>query len=132
MSRIVYRDNLEGITAEMLSGFFVGWRARVPDLEKHLQILKNAQHVVLALDEDKNRVVGRVNCLTDGIQSAHIPLLEVLPEYKGQGIGTQLMTRMLGKIRKIPAVDLTCDPEVQPFYERFEMLKTHGMALRNY
>ena len=132
MGEIVYVDNLEGISAEMLCGFFVGWRSRVPDEEKHFEILKNAQHVVLAIDADSEKVVGRVNCLTDGMQSAYIPLLEVLPEYMGQGIGTQLMTRILGKIRHITAIDLTCDPEVQPFYERFEMLKTHGMALRNY
>ncbi len=131
MSKIVYQDNLDGISPDMLCGFFVGWRS-LPDEEKHLEILRNSQHVVLAIDAGSNRVVGRVNCLTDGIQSAYIPLLEVLPDYKGQGIGSQLMTRMLGKIRQIPAVDLICDPEVQPFYERLEMLKTHGMALRNY
>ena len=131
MSKIVYQDNLDGISADMLCGFFAGWKS-FPSEEKHLEILKNSRHVILAIDEDSHKVVGRVNCLSDGIQNAFIPLLEVLPDCQGKGIGTQLMTRMLGKIRQLPAVDLICDADVQPFYARFEMLKIQGMALRNY
>ena len=41
-------------------------------------------------------------------------------------------TRLLAKLQNIQNIDLTCDPELQPFYERFEMLKSSGMVLRKY
>ncbi|MCL2593786.1 MAG: GNAT family N-acetyltransferase, partial [Defluviitaleaceae bacterium] len=59
-----------------------------------------------------------------------IPLLEVLPEYKNKGIGTRLMEEILKKLSNIPNIDLLCDAELQPFYERFKMHKAHGMLIR--
>jgi len=47
----------------------------------------------LALDD--NQVVGFVNSLSDGLKFAFIPMLEVLPDYKKQGIGSNLL-----KVRK--------------------------------
>jgi hypothetical protein len=37
---------------------------------------------------------------------------------------------MLDKLRDLPNVDLMCDPDVVSFYERFEMQRLGGMALR--
>ena len=35
--------------------------------------------------DDAGRVVGFVTAISDGVLSAYIPLLEVLPEYQGAG-----------------------------------------------
>lgn len=35
-------------------------------------------------------------------------------------------------IKDIYMVDLLCDEELQPYYERLGMLKAHGMMVRNY
>ena len=40
------------------------------------------------------------------------------------------MTRMLDRLAHLPNVDLLCDPDVVPFYERFGMKPIGGMALR--
>jgi ribosomal protein S18 acetylase RimI-like enzyme len=115
----------------MLQGFFVGWKKpHAP--EEHLRILRNSDHVVYAIDTSVNRVVGFITALTDHEQAAFIPLLEVLPEYQRRGIGSELVSRMLEKLRGIPAIDLTCDKGLQPFYERFGMLRSVGMVLRDY
>jgi GNAT superfamily N-acetyltransferase len=128
---IHYLDNSTGITPAQLHGFFVGWRSPRSS-EEHLSLLRDSNHVVLAMDDDSGRVVGFITAITDGIQAAFIPMLEVLPEWQGQGIGSELVRRMLDQLRAYPCVDLTCDPHLQPFYERFGMTRSVGMVLRRY
>jgi predicted N-acetyltransferase YhbS len=57
-------------------------------------------------------------------------LLEVLPEYQKQGIGSELIRKMLEILKGMSAIDLMCDENVQPFYERFGMKKLSGMGIR--
>jgi ribosomal protein S18 acetylase RimI-like enzyme len=128
---ITYIDSATDITPNMLQGFFQGWR-RPHTPEEHLKILSNSSFIILAIDDKTNRVVGFINALTDGLQAAFIPLLEVLPDYQAQGIGSELVKRMLDKLKEIPSVDLTCDPELQGFYKRFGMMPSVGMIIRNY
>lgn len=124
-----YTDDLTGITPDMLHGFFVGW-PNPPSPETHLEILRGSYAVVLALEGD--RVVGFVNAISDGRLAAFIPLLEVLPERQGQAIGSELMRRMAEKLSGFYSIDLLCDPDVQPFYERLGWRKSVGMCIRNY
>lgn len=126
-----HQDTLAGIEPEMLHGFFSGWKhPHAP--ETHLHILKESDHVVVAIDEEKGAVVGFVTALSDHVQAAFIPLLEVVPNYRGQGVGSELMRRMLTKLEGTPAIDLTCAPELQSFYRRFGMTPSTGMILRNH
>jgi ribosomal protein S18 acetylase RimI-like enzyme len=129
--QIEYRTSSEGIQPEMLEGFFVGWTSpRTP--QDHVQILKNSQHIVLALDLETGKVVGFITAITDLIQAAFIPLLEVVPTHQGQGIGSELMSRMLEQLQHFPCIDLMCAEELQPFYDRFGMRRSRGMLIRNY
>jgi predicted N-acetyltransferase YhbS len=59
-------------------------------------------------------------------------MLEVLPTHQHQGIGTELMRRMLETLREIYMIDLLCDPELQAFYSRVGMEESTGMLVRNY
>ncbi len=61
---------------------------------------------------------------------AFIPLLEVLPSHRGRGIGSELVERLLEELNHFYAVDLMCDPELQPFYDRFGMHRATGMIIR--
>lgn len=128
---IEYTDSLAGIEPHHLHGFFVGWW-QPPTPDKHLRLLRGSDHVVLAIDAEAGRVVGFVTALTDGVQSAFIPLLEVLPEYQRRGIGQELMRLMLDRLDALPNVDLMCDPDVVPFYERFGMIPATGMVRRGW
>lgn len=131
LGMIHYQNHLEGIKSDQIEGFCVGWRTPIsPD--KYLQVLQRSTHVILALDSDTNKVVGSINALSDGIHAAFIPLLEVVPHYQGQGIGTELVKRMLKTLEHLSCVDLTCDPSVQDFYKRLGMQPSNGMIVRNY
>lgn len=128
---IVYTDAVDGIDPGKLSGFFVGW-PNPPSPQRHLDLLRGSDHVVLAQDEADGAVVGFITAISDGVLTAYIPLLEVLPAYQGQGIGGELVRRMLERLRSLYAVDLLCDEDLQPYYARFGLRAAHGMLLRNY
>lgn len=56
----------------------------------------------------------------------------MLPAYQGQGIGSELVNRLLERLRNLYMIDLICDAEVQPFYARLGMQPAAGMVMRNY
>ena len=128
---IRYTESPQNIEPRDLDGFFVGW-PNPPSAETHLRLLHGSDHVVLAIDETVGRVVGVITAISDGVLSAYIPHLEVLPAYQGRGIGSELVRRMLDRLRDLYMVDLLCDADVQPFYERLGMRRALGMAVRNY
>ena len=128
---IVYTDTHESIVAGQLRGFFVGW-PDPPSPEAHLRILRGSFAVALALDEATGRVVGFATAISDGVSSAYLPHLEVLPEYQGRGIGTALVERLLARLRHLYMIDLTCDPDLQPFYARLGLRPAVAMLRRNY
>ena len=128
---IRYTDSIDGIGPSMLEGFFDGW-PNPPSPETHLKVLANSFAVVLAVDDATEKVVGFVTAISDGVLSAFIPLLEVLPSYRGNGIGGELVGRMLAKLKHLYGISLMCDEELQPFYTRFCMMRGSGMNIRNY
>ena len=128
---IGYTNSIDGLSVDQLrGGFFVGW-PNPPAPEAHYRILAGSAAVVLAR-EPAGSVVGFITAVSDGVSCAYIPHLEVLPAYQGQGIGTELVQRMLAQLRHLYMIDLVCDPSVQPFYERLGMRALVGMVTRNY
>lgn len=128
---IHYTDSLNNISPKNLNGFFVGWENH-PSPEKHLEILKNSAFIVLAINDGTNNIIGFINAISDKILSAYIPLLEVLPQYQGKGIGKELVRKMLSKLECYYMVDICCDESLQNFYEKFGLKKYSSMILRNY
>jgi ribosomal protein S18 acetylase RimI-like enzyme len=127
---MLYTSNTDNILPHQLEGFFVDWPNK-PSTETHLEMLKNSK-VILAIDEKENKVVGFIQAITDHILSAYIPLLEVLPAYQNQGIGTELVKRMISELDHLYMIDLLCDKELQSYYEKIGMNKAFGMMIRNY
>ncbi len=129
--QINYTSSLDGVTPERLQGFFVGW-PNPPSPATHLEILRGSDEVVLAIDERSGDVVGFITATTDRVISAFIPHLEVLPKFQGNGIGSELVRRMLRKLERFYSIDLMCDPDVQPFYERLGLRPYSGMVMRRF
>lgn len=127
--RVVYSTDISGLRPADLEGFFVDWPTG-PSPERHLEILRGSDYVVVARGGDEGRVVGFVTAISDGVLSAFIPLLEVLPAWQRQGIGSELVRRILAELDDYYMVDLVCDPELEPFYRRFELTLLAGMGRR--
>ena len=128
---MIYKNSLNGISSDMLEGFFVDW-PNPPNSQTHLLLLKKSSKVIIAIDDQTNQVVGFITTISDGVLSAYIPFLEVLPEYKNKGIGKELFNRMLKELDDIYMIDLCCDDDLIPYYDKLGMMKTNGMVLRNY
>jgi GNAT superfamily N-acetyltransferase len=128
-SAVVYSTDVSTLRAADLEGFFVDWPVR-PSPERHLEILRGSDYVVLARHGADGRVIGFVTAISDGVLSAFIPLLEVLRDWRGRGIGSELVRRMLAELEDFYMVDLVCDPELEPFYRRFELTLLAGMGRR--
>ena len=129
---IRYANNLDHINeAKLEGGFFAGW-PNPPSAVVHMQILKGSYLVWLAIESESDNVVGFVNAISDGVLSAYIPLIEVLPEYHNQGIGKELMKRMLDSLKHLYMIDLLCDAKLQAYYRKLGMIEATGMFVRNY
>lgn len=128
---IIYTSDLSTVKETDLEGFFVGW-PNPPDTSKFYKLLVNSDEIVLAIDSENGQVAGFINAITDKTLMAFIPLLEVLPDYQGKGIGGALVERMLERLSDYYAIDLFCDADLQPYYKRFGMRPSTGMIWRNY
>ncbi len=131
MNSIKYRTDLDSVGAGEIDGFFVGWPTH-PDSATHLRMLDNSYAIALAVDTDLDRVVGFANAISDGVLSAYIPLLEVLPEWQGRGIGTRLIEVLCEQLDQLYMIDLVCDAKLEAFYAPLGFQALTGMAKRNY
>jgi len=127
---IAYETTLKGVWERDPVGFFVG-RPTPPSPAK-------APEAVARKRRSGPRARGRKrasrrlrDAVGDGGLSAFVLLLEVLPEYQGRGIGSELVRRMLALLEGTYMVDLCCDEDLVEFYERFEIRRWVGMGLRN-
>jgi len=130
---IRYTNNITAITADMLDGgFFAGWPSH-PDVNTHLRLLQNSYLAYVAIDAVAGKVVGFINAISDGVLSAYIPLLEVLPAFQGRGIGAELVKHTLADLSHLYMVDIACDEDKALFYEKCGAI-IHGRACiyRNY
>ena len=107
----------------------MGW-PNPPAPETLLRLLRGSYRVVLAVSE--GQVIGFVQAISDGVLTAYIPLLEVLPQWQGRGVGRALMERVQAELGHLYAVDLGCDDHLVPFYERLGMRRGTLMSTRQY
>jgi len=128
ISPVEYITSADAVDPRQLIGFFEGWPSP-PSPEKHLALLRGSSHVVLARNGDE--IIGFVTAVSDGELAAYIPLLEVRREWRGKGVGRELVRRLLVQLERLYMVDVVCDPELVPFYEQFGMTALTGMAKRN-
>ncbi len=126
---IRYQTDINSFQAADFKGFFVGW-PEPPSEQVLYQILQGVYRLVIACEQEQ--VVGFIYAISDGQLSAYIPLLEVLPDFQGQGIGQALVEKMSAQLSHLYMVDLCCDSNLKGFYENTGFQALQGMGLRHY
>lgn len=70
-----------------------GWADRVRDSDRFRTMLDHSNLTVLALDGDT--IVGFARALCDDATNGYISMVAVAPERRRQGIGRELVTRLM-------------------------------------
>jgi ribosomal protein S18 acetylase RimI-like enzyme len=70
-----------------------GWTDRVQDVERFRTMLERSHLTMLALDGDE--IVGFARALCDDACNAYISMVAVAPARRRQGIGRELVTRLM-------------------------------------
>jgi ribosomal protein S18 acetylase RimI-like enzyme len=125
--KVVYRSGYGYEPVPRVEDFFEGWPSP-PTQATFQDALRGSYAVEFAIVGE--RVVGFVNALSDGVVAAFIPWLEVVPDYRGRGVGAKLMRRMLDRLAHLYSVDLLCDPPLVKYYQRFGLQTIPGMGVR--
>lgn len=68
---------------------------------------------------DAERLVGAGRALCDGAEVAYLADIAFLPAYQGQGLGAEMMRRLLEPLAGYGKVILYSVPGKEPFYRRF-------------
>ncbi len=113
---ITYKTSKEFTVAQLQDLFLsVEWSSgNYPD--KLQQAMLNSHTVFSAWYGDK--LVGLMNCLSDGIMTAYFHYLLVRPEFQDQGIGKELVALMLGVYSDYARKVLIAYGEEIGFYQR--------------
>ena len=71
-----------------------GWQHRVSDSEKFKKMMENTNRAVVAVDDA--RIVGFARALCDEVSNGYISMVAVAADRRRQGIGRELMRRLMG------------------------------------
>ena len=118
---ITYTTNARPDAAEVCAlTILVGW----PDPSKHglalvQKVWNEAPATVAAHDDDK--LVGVCRAMWDGGIMAFVRSVVVHPDYQGQGIGHELLQRLLGELERLGVehISLWATEGTEHFYEKF-------------
>lgn len=112
---IQYKENIEFNKKELSSLFLSAeWNSgKYPD--KLYESIKNSTYHIFAYDNDK--LVGLISGLSDCNINLFISYLVVLPEYQKQGIGTQLLKKVISK-KRFHRIQLITEVKDKEFYTK--------------
>jgi ribosomal protein S18 acetylase RimI-like enzyme len=114
---IEYLDTAHSGDLDPLARLFdsVGWQSRTRDRERFAQMVRGSALHVFAYDVEN--LVGYARAISDGAFNAYIAAVAVLPEYQRQGIGRELVRRLVDGRDHLTFV-LHADPDKHAFYLR--------------
>lgn len=94
----------------------VGWNRM--ENEYNNPLMTSYYHIAVY---DKDKLVGYIDCLSNGVTDAYIQDLMIHPNYQRQGIGTDLMNKMIGylKEKNIYMISVVFEERLKAFYEKF-------------
>ena len=136
---MIIKENINNVDEFNMLYDAVGWGAYDYNIAK--QALNNTFYSVSIYD--KNKIIGYGRLIGDNICFIYIHDVMVLPEYQGKKIGTQIMNKLLDKIKEIQKenpdmrVYLGASQGKEEFYRKFGFVERSeanlgaGMILKN-
>jgi spermidine synthase len=112
-----------------------GWWHPGPGAPEHLLRLVDGSHCFLTAAR-AGSLVGMGRAISDGVSDAYIQDVTVLPEFRGRGIGSAIVSGLLARLRMdgIGWVGLIAERNSHGFYRRLgfsEMTDSLPMILKN-
>jgi len=93
-----------------------GWADRVADQARFANVVRWSERALVAEEGGKVVAFGRV--VTDGVWNGYLSMVVVDPGYRRRGIGTELVTELMGPGTGITWLLRARDPDSMPFWER--------------
>lgn len=124
---IVYK-NIKNFDESDIKKLFstVNWQAS-RHLDKVALCLENMSKVISAWEGDK--LVGLCCSLDDGVMTAYIHYLLVLPEYQNKGIGTTLLKKTLAEYESFFRVELIAEKSAVEYYEKLGFVDVDALPM---
>jgi predicted GNAT family acetyltransferase len=110
--RPVTLDDYEQVSTLLIA---VGWAARTADESRLRRMISNADRTVGAWEGE--RLVGIARALCDEAFNGYIGTVCVHPDYRRQGIGTELVTQIIEDSPEITWL-LRAGADTAPFWEK--------------
>lgn len=88
--------------------------------------MANSSSVASAWDGE--RLIGLINCLSDGTLTAYFHYLLVHPDYHGQGVGRRLMEIMFDRYSDCVRKVLIAEHHAVEFYKRLGFIVGTGCS----
>lgn len=125
---VTYRDS-DAIDFTQLARLFddAGWSARTVDQARFTALIKGSRFVVSAWDGDA--LVGFARAISDGVKNAYVTDVVVRADHRRQGIGAELVRRLLADRDDIKFV-LRADPELHRWYAALGFVEAPNMLVR--
>ena len=123
-----FAENLENVPWEQLCDLYGKTDLGQRNAAELQHAFTQSSHVVVVYQEQQVIASGRA--ISDSVYYAGIFDIAVLPEYQGQGLGREIMQRLLAKLEN-QFVVLTTTVGKEPFYSKLGFRK-HKTAMAIY
>lgn len=107
------------------------WWAKQRSYEDIQTMLKTCMCFAV-IEVSSQKLVAYARVLTDGIKYAYIFDVVAFEAYRGIGLGKKLMQTIIAhpQLSNIKNFELTCAPDMVPFYEHFGFSEDYGPEVR--
>ncbi len=97
-----------------------GWWQESPEARTAIPPMIRGSLFFMVARSIQGRIVGMARVISDGYSDAYIQDVVVLPDYRGRGVGRELVRRLTQKCaaRKIAWIGLVAEPGTQGLYEQ--------------
>ena len=130
---INYKENNEILEKDIINLYTdVKWTSYLKDIPSLIKGIKSSFYYITAYDKEK--LVGFIRVIGDGETIIYIQDILVLNEYQNQGIGTNLIEKVLNKFENVRQIVLITDDTLgtNNFYKKIGLKNINKLNMNCY